>query len=207
MAEMLFGAVPQLWPTLPGLGFYHAFAGNRINAGGPPSAISMPAGPFTSGLTMAGSTLSGEVGQPVASGWPTPASAPVVSAPPVLGPWSEFAAGITPQALLTVVAMRRGQPTGPTTDQEIEDFICDALDLLSGANDVEVRCEHGRVTLTGGVPNKRVKRDVGEIVWWIPSVNDVQNTITIAPRRRSRGTARETEATTAVTAGPARRQA
>src|SRR5436309_10937854 len=206
MAEMLFGAVPQLWPTLPGLGFYHAFAGNRINAGGPPSAIPMPAGPFTSGLTMAGSTLSGEVGQPVASGWPTPASAPVVSAPPVLGPWSEFAAGITPQALLTVVAMRRGQPTGPTTDQEIEDFICDALDLLSGANDVEVRCEHGRATLTGSVPNKRVKRDVGEIVWWIPSVNDVQNSLTIAPRRRSRGTVRETETPAAVT-GPGRRQA
>jgi hypothetical protein len=100
---------------------------------------------------------------------------------------------VTPQALLTTVAMRRGQLTGPANDQDVEDFIYDALELLPGSNDVEVRCENGRVTLTGSVAHKRVKRDAGEVVWAIPSVNDVQNNITIATRRRSRGQSREME--------------
>ena|SRR5215831_103725 len=105
------------------------------------------------------------------------------------------ATAITPQVLLTTVAMRRGQLTGPANDQDVEDFIYDALDLLPGSNDVEVRCENGRVTLAGSVVHKRVKRDAGEVVWAIPSVNDVQNNITIATRRRSRVQAREMEGT------------
>jgi hypothetical protein len=115
---------------------------------------------------------------------------------------ADFSVGVTPQALLATVAMRRGQSTAPTADQEIEDFVYDALDLLSGATDVEARCEGGKVQLTGSVPNKRVKRDIGEVVWAIPSVNDVQNNITITARRRSRGQGREAEAA----AGPARKQ-
>src|SRR5207244_2876582 len=95
-------------------------------------------------------------------------------------------AGLTAPSLLTIVAMRRGQPQGPTNDQEVEDFIYDAFDLLPGAADVEVRCEGGRATLTGSVQHKRVKRDVGEIAWAIPGLNDVQNNVTIAPRRRTR---------------------
>jgi hypothetical protein len=106
----------------------------------------------------------------------------------------DFAAGITPQVLLATVALRRGQPAGPANDQDVEDFIYDALDLLPGANDVEVRYENGRVMLSGSVPHKRLKRDAGEVVWAIPSVNDVQNNITIATRRRSRAQTRETEA-------------
>jgi hypothetical protein len=102
----------------------------------------------------------------------------------------------TAPALLATVAMRRGQPQGPANDQEVEDFIYDALELLSGTTDVDVRCEGGRATLTGTVHHKRAKRDVGEIAWAIPGVNDVQNNITIASRRRARAT-RETE--TAVT--------
>ena len=82
--------------------------------------------------------------------------------------------------------MRRGQPLGPTNDQEIEDFIYDAFDLLPGTNDVEVRVEGGRATLTGSVPHKRLKRDVGEMAWTIPTLNDVQNNVTITQRRRSR---------------------
>jgi len=102
--------------------------------------------------------------------------------------------GVTAQALVAAVAIRRGQPLGPTNDQEIEDVIADALDLLPGTNEIEMRCEGGRATLTGSVPHKRLKRDAGEIAWAIPTVNDVQNNITIAARRRSRGTGRETEA-------------
>jgi len=100
--------------------------------------------------------------------------------------WTEIAIGVTAPALLAAVAMRRGQPLGPTNDQETEDFIYDALDLLPGASDVEVRCENGRATVTGTVPHKRLKRDVGEVAWAIPSLTDVQNNITVTARRRSR---------------------
>jgi hypothetical protein len=102
---------------------------------------------------------------------------------------SEVAVGVPVPALLAAVAVRRGQPLGPTNDQEIEDFIFDALELLPGSGEVDVRCESGRVALTGTVHYKRLKRDVGEIAWAIPGVNDVNNTITIAARRRSRGAA------------------
>ena len=98
----------------------------------------------------------------------------------------------TVQGLLTLVAMRRGQPTGPTNDNEIEEFIYDALEFLPGSNEVEVRCEGGRATVTGSVPHKRLKRDVGEIAWAIPAINDVQNNVTITARRR-RAQAREAE--------------
>lgn len=136
-------------------------------------------------------------------------SAPAVPSPSVamsgmsVAPF-EFASTVTPQAVLAAVAIRRGQPTAPANDQEMEDFISDALDLLLGANDVDVRCEGGRATLTGSVSQKRVKRDAGEIVWAIPTINDVQNNITIATRRRSRTSTREGE--TGAGATPARKQ-
>lgn len=82
--------------------------------------------------------------------------------------------------------MRRGQPQGPSNDHEVEDFIYDALELLPGAADVEVRCEGGRATLTGSVQHKRTKRDIGEVAWAIPALNDVQNNVTITSRRRGR---------------------
>ena len=113
-------------------------------------------------------------------------------------------AGLTAPALVTAIAMRRGQPAGPTNDQEIEDFIYDALDLLPGSSEVEVRCDGGRTSLAGAVSQKRLKRDIGEIAWAIPAINDVQNNITIAPRRRLRGQSRDTESAAAV---PARKPA
>ncbi|MGE5837759.1 MAG: BON domain-containing protein [Acidobacteriota bacterium] len=106
---------------------------------------------------------------------------------------TETAAGPTAGAVVVAVAMRRGQPTGPNTDAEIEDFLYDAFELIPGTSEVEVRCEGGRVTLSGNVPNKRHKRDVGEIAWAIPSINDVHNNATITARRRSRASGRETE--------------
>jgi hypothetical protein len=45
--------------------------------------------------------------------------------------------------------------------------------------------------LTGNVPHKRVKRDLGELVWAIPAINDVLNNVTITGRRRSRPFGRE----------------
>jgi hypothetical protein len=105
-------------------------------------------------------------------------------------PWiagSDVAVGVPVSALLATVAVRRGQPLGPSNDQEIEEFIYDALELLPGSGEVEVRCEGGRITFTGTVHYKRLKRDVGEIAWAIPGVNDVHNIITVTARRRSRG--------------------
>jgi hypothetical protein len=105
----------------------------------------------------------------------------------------ELSAGVPASALVSAIAMKRGQPMGPTNDREIEEVVYDALEWMSGTNEVEARCEGGRVTLTGSVSNKRVKRDVGEVAWAIPSVTDVQNNVTIAPRRRGRHDQREQE--------------
>jgi hypothetical protein len=113
--------------------------------------------------------------------------APGPLASPVVGPvGADAMVGVTAPSLLAAVAMRRGQPQGPVNDQEAEDFLYDALELLPGAADVEIRCEGGKVTLTGSVQHKRVKRDVGEIAWAIPGLNDVQNNVTITSRRRTR---------------------
>ena len=108
-------------------------------------------------------------------------------------------------SLVAAVAMRRGQPQGPTNDQEVEELVYDTLELLSGAGDVDVRCESGRVTLSGTVSHKRLKHDIGEIAWAIPSLSDVANNITIASRRRPRPFQREREAE--VAAAPGRKQA
>jgi hypothetical protein len=146
MTDLLFGSLPQLWPTMP----------------------IQPYGYFQT---------------------PTPAiGGPFNGVPPAIVTSPEIPNGVSAQALLSAVAIRRGQPMGPTNDGEVEDFISDALDVTPGATDVEVRCENGRVILTGTVSHKRLKRDAGEIAWAIPSVSDVQNNVSIvASRRRARG--------------------
>ena len=79
------------------------------------------------------------------------------------------AAGISPTQLLAAPA---GIPDGgysvpallgPTNDQEIDDFLYDALELFQGTGDVEVQVEGGRVTLSGTVQHKRLERDIGEV--------------------------------------------
>lgn len=94
--------------------------------------------------------------------------------------------GVDAASLVSAIAVRRGQPQGPVNDQDVEELIYDTLEWLPGGGDVEVRSENGRVTLTGSVPHKRTKRDVGEIAWAIPAVQDVQNSVAIASRRRAR---------------------
>jgi hypothetical protein len=213
MGEMLFGSAPQIWPqvSVPAFGQVQAFPGGRAFANpqglfgprlAPFASVGMPSAPMQAGPAPDPGQLStGQLGTgQLATAQLGPAPAGGAGMQTLAG--SDFAMGITPQALLATVAMRRGQPIVPTSDQEIEDFVYDALDLLSGATDVEARCEGGKVLLAGSVSNKRVKRDIGEIAWAIPSVNDVQNNITIAARRRSRGQAREAEAA----AGAARKQ-
>lgn len=101
--------------------------------------------------------------------------------------------GVTAPALMATIAVRRGLPQGPTNDHDVEELLYDATELLPGSSDVEVRCEGGRVTLTGNVPHKRIKRDMGELAWAIPAISDVQNNVTITGRRRSRPFGREGE--------------
>jgi hypothetical protein len=112
--------------------------------------------------------------------------------------------GVPASTVIATMAMRRGQPQGPASDQDVEELLLDAIELIPSAGEVEVRCESGRVSLTGSVPNKRVKRDVGELAWAIPGINDVHNTLNIQNRRRSRGFTREPEAQPS---GPSRKQA
>jgi BON domain len=172
MIEPLFGAAPSPWSGMPASGFgWPGPVGARPLANGGLAAAGMP---------------------PRAAYAPFPPElfnvAPFPTAPP-----PEVVGGYSVPALLSAVAIRSGQPLGPTNDQEIEDFVYDALEMLPGTNEVEVRCDGGRITLTGSVQHKRIKRDVGEIAWGIPIVNDVQNNVTIATKRRARPTQREGE--------------
>lgn len=183
MPEPIYGSVAPLWPstTPPTFGWFQPqmAAPNRpgplLGFGAAPGTP-YPNGGLTPGYAAGPQTT-------------LPATGPAFSG--LVGP--DIAVGMTAPALLTTVAMRRGQPLGPTNDQEIEDFIYDVLDLLPGAVEVEVRCESGRATLTGSVPHKRVKRDIGEIAWAIPGVADVQNNLALSTRRRSRASTRERE--------------
>lgn len=177
--EALFGT-GSVWPA-PSVGF-----GFQAPFGVSSRPLAVPFGPAsvsTATALPAGPALSPQAAFPFATN-------PLLYTGP-LG--VEPAAGVTAPALLAEVALRRGQPQGPANDQDVEDFIYDAFELLPGTSDVEVRCEGGRVTLTGTVQHKRVKRDVGEIAWAIPVLHDVQNNVTIASRRRARSAGRETE--------------
>jgi BON domain len=142
-----------------------------------------------------GASLSGVESGPVSG--TMPGGFGLGAGPLVAGPLNTpFAipGSISAPALLAAIAMRRGQPHGPTSEQDVEEFIYDALELLPGAGDIEVRCEGGRVSLSGSVPHKRIKRDAGEIAWAIPGIADINNTVTITARRRSRAFSREAEA-------------
>ena len=192
MAEPLFGTAPPIWSAVPFPGpawFQTPVAGGRPIAEG----IVNPQG-FAAGLQGAiiGPQGQGALGNGMVSGIPMPG--PSFSPAGPLAGRQDMAGGVTATALVLAVALRRGQPAGPTSDQEIEDFLYDALDLLPGSSDVEVRCDAGRTMLTGTVSQKGLKRDIGEIAWAIPGIKDVQNNITIAPRRRSRAQNRDSEA-------------
>ena len=214
MIEMMFGSGSPMWTAMPPatLG-YQPIAMNSRPIGAPMFT------PPLSGGGLAGGTSSPQ-GLP-GQGTPSPglygygAFAPgtqqslagsglAVAYPVAANPGALIGADatgfVTAQSLLTAVALRRGQPQGPANDQEVEEFIYDALDLLPGASDVEVRCEAGRVTLTGSVLHKRTKRDIGEIAWTIPGLLDVQNNVSIASRRRARAASRDAEVPQSVSA-------
>lgn len=187
MIEPLFGTPAAPWSGIaaPAFGWVVPPA-NRPLANGLTFGMS-PLSP----APVSGPALPARSSVPGAFGAMPPEVYGVGALPALLG--VEVAGGYSVPALLSAVAIRRGQPLGPTNDQEIEDFAYDALEMLPGTNEVEVRCEGSRITLTGSVQHKRIKRDVGEIAWGIPIVNDVQNNVTIATKRRARSTQREAE--------------
>ena len=190
-AEPLFGTAPPIWSAVPFPGpawFQTPVAGGRPIAEGMVSPQGFAAGLHGAIIGPQGQSTVGN--GMVSGGVPISAFSPAVS----LAGRQDMAGGVTATALVLAVALRRGQPAGPASDQEIEDFVYDALDLLPGSSDVEVRCDAGRTMLTGTVSQKGLKRDIGEIAWAIPGIKDVQNNITIAPRRRSRAQNRDSEA-------------
>jgi BON domain len=201
MLEPFFGSATPMWTTQPpsGFGLQPPIGFGTGPLGSPAFAASgLAAAPGT--MPAPGQSPPGPPFVPTGAYGYSPGLIAVASQS--LGAFPPVLAELTAPALLAAIAVRRGQPLGPTTDPEIEDFIYDALDLLPGAADVEVRCEGGRATLTGSVQHKRVKHDAGELVWAIPVVHDVQNNLTIAPRRRPRA-AREGEGAAHV---PSRKQ-
>lgn len=198
MIEPLYGSTSTIWPGVPSAGYPWPmpFVNRPLTAG--QATLTSPSSGLSGGFPRIGSP--GPL--PIAPE-PYPSSlASMASLASLMPP------EISPHLLVAGLAARRGQPLGPTTDQEIEDFIYDALELFPGTSEVEVRSENGRATLTGSVHHKRLKRDLGEILWAIPGVADVQNNLTIATRRRAArgGGAREGEPQQAA-GGPARKTA
>ena len=206
MNELPFGSVSPMWPGIPPVAWPQIGLPTMNRVAGPAFG-SQPIQPFPFGnvtpfrqpfanpanepYDVIGGSL--PLAQPPMVGFVGPAAPAQTPFAFPMGYPGVFAPGIP--GLLAAVAIRRGQPSGPTTDQEIEDFIYDVLELLPGTNEVEVRCDGGRVTLTGSVQHKRMKHDVGEIVWAIPTINDVHNNVTISTKRRTRSGSREGEPT------------
>lgn len=210
MMDMMLGPGSPMWTALPSVGLPY----QTMGIGNTPIALPVFGSPLMSGGTGGGSTgaqglsapgagsaavygygggiMPGAQQIPAGQGFATPYSFAANSSTALIG--HEATGLVTASSLLTAVAMRRGQPHGPTTDQEVEELLYDALDLLPGAGEVEVRCENGRATLTGSVSHKRIKRDVGEIAWAIPVLQDVQNNVSITSRRRARAAGRDGDA-------------
>ena len=200
MLQAPFGSSGPGWMAMssPGL----AWLPTPIAPGGPPLTGPIhpgfaPLASAESGAAVGTMPIAGYAGGPTPAaqstlGWPSLGTGLPMAHMPLSTPFV-VPDGITASAVLAMIGLRRGQPQGPASDQDV-DFIYDAVELLPGAGDVEVRCEGGRVTLTGSVPHKRLKRDVGEIAWAIPGINDVQNTVGISAKRRARAFARESEA-------------
>lgn len=179
-------------------------SGSPMWMGAPPQATALMPPASSNPQSLASATFN------VAPSFSTPAAYTTTGFPPTafghlttVPPYS-YQPVLTAPGLIAAVATRRGQPHGPTNDPELEDFLYDVLELLPGANDVEVRSDGGRVALTGTVPHKRLKRDIGEIAWALGAVSDVQNNLAIATRRRSRPAIREAETQPS---GSARKQA
>jgi len=198
MIETMFGSGSPMWTATPSMGL----AFQPMGVGGGPIGMPLYSAPMIGGGSSASQGLS-VPGAPQQLAGQGLAAYPFAPNPSTVAIGPDTTGFVTPSSLLAAVAMRRGQPQGPTNDHEVEELIYDVLDLIPGAAEVDVRCESGRATLSGIVHHRRTKRDVGEIAWAIPGLQDVQNNVSIASRRRARASGREAEAAASV---PARKQ-
>jgi osmotically-inducible protein OsmY len=89
-------------------------------------------------------------------------------------------------------------------DEELKYFVEGAIDSdpsIPPNSNIGVDVNNGIVTLTGTVPNKRIKHAVGDDAWWLPQVVDVHNEIMVTPRRERVG-----QTTTQPTSGTSARR-
>lgn len=92
----------------------------------------------------------------------------------------------------------------PMNDEELKYFVEGAIDSdpsIPPNSNIGVDVNNGIVTLTGTVPNKRIKHAVGDDAWWLPQVVDVHNEIMVTPRRERVG-----QTTTQPTSGTSARR-
>jgi hypothetical protein len=78
----------------------------------------------------------------------------------------------------------------PMNDDELKYFVESVIDsdpIVPPNSNVDVDVNNGIVTLTGTVPNKRIKHAAGDDAWWLPQVVDVHNEIMVMPRRERAG--------------------
>ncbi|MBI2939206.1 MAG: BON domain-containing protein [Chloroflexi bacterium] len=77
-------------------------------------------------------------------------------------------------------------PRGGASDEQLKEMIFETIDAdpaIPYDTDINVEVTGGIVTLTGTVPNKRVKHAVGDDTWWLPDVIDVNNQLEVVSRR------------------------
>jgi hypothetical protein len=79
----------------------------------------------------------------------------------------------------------------PMTDEELAYRVEQEIDndpSIPAHVSIDVEAQDGIVTLSGTVPNKRIKHAAGDDAWWLPQVIDVHNTIEVQPRKQRAGT-------------------
>ncbi len=145
MNEMLFGSGSPMWSAMPSMGPVY----QPMNVSSRPIAATLFSSPAIPGLIGSGLTSSPASAQQSLAGPGFVAPYPFVPSPSPVLIGGDSTGLVTASSLLAAVAMRRGQPQGPANDHEVEEFIYDALDLLPGTTDVEVRCENGRARAAG----------------------------------------------------------
>ncbi len=77
---------------------------------------------------------------------------------------------------------------GVATDDDIKDMVLTSLDAdprIPFESDIDVDVTGGIVTLSGTVPNKRIKHAAGDDAWWIPDVVDLNNELKVVGRRQA----------------------
>ena len=103
--------------------------------------------------------------------------------------------GITSMGTMPGTYLSAYGGTSVASDEEIKDMVLTSLDAdprIPFDSDISVDVTGGIVTLTGTVPNKRIKHAAGDDAWWIPDVVDVNNELEIVGRQETRrGSSRE----------------